>query len=224
MSVQTVVLAAGPPVAHVCQLALRNALRYFPPDTQELLAPEFAQELRLYGHIYMYRFCPDIEMKAYPVEQYPCRTRVAAAIMHMIMNNLDPAVAQFPQELVTYGGNGQVFSNWAQFWLTMSYLSQMTEEQTLVMYSGHPLGLFPSSPGAPRLVITNGMVIPNYSSRMEYEKLFAMGVTIELYMSRMRKRTRHVLRSVSSDDACVCAAPEQAVTLTLQLEVFPQTL
>ncbi|XP_065741316.1 urocanate hydratase isoform X1 [Phocoena phocoena] len=160
------------------QLALRNALRYFPPDTQELLAPEFAQELRLYGHIYMYRFCPDIEMKAYPVEQYPCRTRVAAAIMHMIMNNLDPAVAQFPQELVTYGGNGQVFSNWAQFWLTMSYLSQMTEEQTLVMYSGHPLGLFPSSPGAPRLVITNGMVIPNYSSRMEYEKLFAMGVTM----------------------------------------------
>ncbi|XP_049571695.1 urocanate hydratase isoform X2 [Orcinus orca] len=140
------------------QLALRNALRYFPPDTQELLAPEFAQELRLYGHIYMYRFCPDIEMKAYPVEQYPCRTRAAAAIMHMIMNNLDPAVAQF--------------------WLTMSYLSQMTEEQTLVMYSGHPLGLFPSSPGAPRLVITNGMVIPNYSSRMEYEKLFAMGVTM----------------------------------------------
>uniref|UniRef100_A0A8C6BWB0 Urocanate hydratase 1 n=1 Tax=Monodon monoceros TaxID=40151 RepID=A0A8C6BWB0_MONMO len=160
------------------QLALRNALRYFPPDTQELLAPEFARELRLYGHIYMYRFCPDIEMKAYPVEQYPCRTRAAAAIMHMIMNNLDPAVAQFPQELVTYGGNGQVFSNWAQFWLTMSYLSQMTEEQTLVMYSGHPLGLFPSSPGAPRLVITNGMVIPNYSSRMEYEKLFAMGVTM----------------------------------------------
>ncbi|KAJ8786189.1 hypothetical protein J1605_006409 [Eschrichtius robustus] len=160
------------------QLALRNALRYFPPDTQELLAPEFAQELRLYGHIYMYRFCPDIEMKAYPVEQYACRTRAAAAIMHMIMNNLDPAVAQFPQELVTYGGNGQVFGNWAQFWLTMSYLSQMTEEQTLVMYSGHPLGLFPSSPGAPRLVITNGMVIPNYSSRMEYEKLFAMGVTM----------------------------------------------
>uniref|UniRef100_A0A8D0ZX44 Urocanate hydratase n=1 Tax=Sus scrofa TaxID=9823 RepID=A0A8D0ZX44_PIG len=159
-------------------LALRNALRYFPPDVQEQLAPEFAQELRLYGHIYMYRFCPNLEMKAYPVEQYPCQTKAAAAIMHMIMNNLDPAVAQFPQELVTYGGNGQVFSNWAQFWLTMSYLSQMTEEQTLVMYSGHPLGLFPSSPGAPRLVITNGMVIPNYSSRIEYEKLFAMGVTM----------------------------------------------
>ncbi|XP_027957631.1 urocanate hydratase isoform X1 [Eumetopias jubatus] len=160
------------------QLALRNALRYFPLDVQELLAPEFAQELRLYGHIYMYRFCPDMKMRAYPIDQYPCRTRAAAAIMHMIMNNLDPAVAQFPQELVTYGGNGQVFSNWAQFWLTMSYLSQMTEEQTLVMYSGHPLGLFPSSPQAPRLVITNGMVIPNYSSRTEYEKLFAMGVTM----------------------------------------------
>ncbi|KAB0378808.1 urocanate hydratase [Muntiacus reevesi] len=160
------------------QLALKNALRYFPPDVQEVLAPEFAQELRLYGHIYMYRFCPDLEMRAYPVERYPCRTRAAAAIMLMIMNNLDPAVAQFPQELVTYGGNGHVFSNWAQFWLTMSYLAQMTEEQTLVMYSGHPLGLFPSSPEAPRLVITNGMVIPNYSSRTEYEKLFAMGVTM----------------------------------------------
>ncbi|XP_012887770.1 PREDICTED: urocanate hydratase isoform X2 [Dipodomys ordii] len=160
------------------QLALRNALRYFPPGAQELLAPEFAQELRLYGHIYMYRLCPSMELKAYPLDQYPCRTKAAAAIMHMIMNNLDPAVAQFPQELVTYGGNGQVFSNWAQFWLTMSYLSKMTEEQTLVMYSGHPLGLFPSSPGAPRLVITNGMVIPNYSSRTEYEKLFALGVTM----------------------------------------------
>ncbi|EDL91345.1 rCG56002 [Rattus norvegicus] len=160
------------------QLALRNALRYFPPDVQKLLALEFAQELRQFGHIYMYRFCPSIEMRAYPIEQYPCRTRAAAAIMHMIMNNLDPAVAQFPQELVTYGGNGQVFSNWAQFWLTMSYLSKMTEEQTLVMYSGHPLGLFPSSSHAPRLVITNGMVIPNYSSRTEYEKLFALGVTM----------------------------------------------
>ncbi|XP_076972418.1 urocanate hydratase [Tamandua tetradactyla] len=160
------------------QLALRNALRYFPPDIQEVLAPEFAQELHLYGHIYMYRFCPNIEMRAYPIERYPCQTPAAAAIMHMIMNNLNPAVAQFPQELVTYGGNGQVFSNWAQFWLVMSYLSQMTEEQTLVMYSGHPLGLFPSSPNAPRLVITNGMVIPNYSSRTEYEKLFALGVTM----------------------------------------------
>ncbi|XP_044532027.1 urocanate hydratase [Gracilinanus agilis] len=160
------------------QLALKNALRYFPPEVHKLLAPEFAQELKLYGHIYMYRFCPDIEMRAYPIENYPCKTKSAAAIMHMIMNNLDPSVAQFPQELVTYGGNGQVFSNWAQFRLVMSYLSEMTEEQTLVMYSGHPLGLFPSSPSAPRLVITNGMVIPNYSSRMEYEKFFAMGVTM----------------------------------------------
>ncbi|XP_068939951.1 urocanate hydratase [Petaurus breviceps papuanus] len=160
------------------QLALKNALRYFPPEVHKVLAPEFAQELKLYGHIYMYRFCPDIEMRAYPIENYPCKTKSAAAIMHMIMNNLDPSVAQFPQELVTYGGNGQVFSNWAQFRLVMSYLSEMTEEQTLVMYSGHPLGLFPSSPSAPRLVITNGMVIPNYSSRMEYEKLFAMGVTM----------------------------------------------
>ncbi|XP_074054559.1 urocanate hydratase [Macrotis lagotis] len=160
------------------QLALKNALRYFPPEVHKILAPEFAQELKLYGHIYMYRFCPDIEMRAYPIENYPCKTKSAAAIMHMIMNNLDPSVAQFPQELVTYGGNGQVFSNWAQFRLVMSYLSEMTEEQTLVMYSGHPLGLFPSSPNAPRLVITNGMVIPNYSSRVEYEKLFAMGVTM----------------------------------------------
>uniref|UniRef100_A0A8C9G5C6 Urocanate hydratase 1 n=1 Tax=Pavo cristatus TaxID=9049 RepID=A0A8C9G5C6_PAVCR len=139
-------------------LALRNALRYFPPDIQKKLVLEFAEELRLYGHIYMYRFFPDIEMRAYPIEDYPCKTKSAAAIMLMIMNNLDPSVAQFPQELVTYGGNGQVFSNWAQFWLAMQYLSEMTEEQTLVMYSGHPLGLFPSHQYAPRLVITNGMV------------------------------------------------------------------
>uniref|UniRef100_A0A670IY51 Urocanate hydratase 1 n=1 Tax=Podarcis muralis TaxID=64176 RepID=A0A670IY51_PODMU len=160
------------------QLALKNALRYFPSSFHEVLAPEFAKELRDYGHIYMYRFCPRIEMRAYPIQEYPCKTIQAAAIMHMIMNNLDPAVAQFPQELVTYGGNGQVFSNWAQFWLVMHYLSEMTEDQTLVMYSGHPLGLFPSHRNAPRLVITNGMVIPNYSSRDEYEKLFAMGVTM----------------------------------------------
>ncbi|XP_065605421.1 urocanate hydratase isoform X2 [Cyrtonyx montezumae] len=160
------------------KLALRNALRYFPPDVQKKLVLEFAEELRLYGHIYMYRFFPDIEMRAYPIEDYPCKTKSAAAIMLMIMNNLDPSVAQFPQELVTYGGNGQVFSNWAQFWLAMRYLSDMTEEQTLVMYSGHPLGLFPSHQHAPRLVITNGMVIPNYSSRDEYEKLFALGVTM----------------------------------------------
>ncbi|RLV99473.1 hypothetical protein DV515_00009757 [Chloebia gouldiae] len=160
------------------KLALRNALRYFPPEIQKKLALEFAEELRLYGHIYMYRFCPDIEMRAYPIVEYPCKTKSAAAIMLMIMNNLDPSVAQFPQELVTYGGNGQVFSNWAQFWLVMHYLSEMTEEQTLVMYSGHPLGLFPSPQRAPRLIITNGMVIPNYSSRDEYEKMFALGVTM----------------------------------------------
>uniref|UniRef100_A0A8C3ARQ3 Urocanate hydratase n=1 Tax=Cyclopterus lumpus TaxID=8103 RepID=A0A8C3ARQ3_CYCLU len=152
----------------------KNALRYFPPSHHATLAPEFAQELRQYGHIYMYRFCP----KLYPIDQYPCRTRQAASIMLMIMNNLDPAVAQFPQELVTYGGNGQVFSNWAQFCLVMHYLSEMTEEQTLVMYSGHPVGLFPSLPSSPRAIITNGMVIPNYSSRNQYEKMFALGVSM----------------------------------------------
>ncbi|XP_038266353.1 urocanate hydratase [Dermochelys coriacea] len=160
------------------KLALQNALRYFPPEVHKELALEFAEELKLYGHIYMYRFCPEIEMRAYPIEEYPCKTKSAAAIMLMIMNNLDPSVAQFPQELVTYGGNGQVFSSWAQFWLVMHYLCEMTEEQTLVMYSGHPLGLFPSHRYAPRLIITNGMVIPNYSSRDEYEKMFAMGVTM----------------------------------------------
>ncbi|XP_043564549.1 urocanate hydratase [Chiloscyllium plagiosum] len=160
------------------KVALRNALRYFPSNLHSLLAPEFATELREFGHIYMYRFCPQIDMRAYPISQYPCKTKAAAAIMHMIMNNLDSHVAQFPQELVTYGGNGQVFSNWAQFRLVMYYLSQMTEQQTLVMYSGHPQGLFPSPRNAPRVVLTNGMVIPNYSSRDEYEKLFAMGVTM----------------------------------------------
>ncbi|XP_064605523.1 urocanate hydratase-like [Liolophura sinensis] len=160
------------------RVALQNALRYFPAQFHAELASEFAEELRVYGHIYMYRFRPTLNMRAYPIDQYPSKTRQAAAIMHMIMNNLDPHVAQFPEELVTYGGNGQVFSNWAQFLLVMHYLSQMTDEQTLVMYSGHPLGLFPSAPTAPRVVITNGMVIPNYSSRDMYEKLFALGVTI----------------------------------------------
>uniref|UniRef100_A0A3P8YMW7 Urocanate hydratase n=1 Tax=Esox lucius TaxID=8010 RepID=A0A3P8YMW7_ESOLU len=159
-------------------LALRNSLRYFPPTHHNHLASEFAQELRQYGHIYMYRFCPPVHMRAYPIDQYPCRTPQAASIMLMIMNNLDPAVAQFPQELVTYGGNGQVFSNWAQFRLVMYYLSEMTEEQTLVMYSGHPAGLFPSLPSSPRAIITNGMVIPNYSSREQYEKMFALGVSM----------------------------------------------
>ncbi|XP_059799873.1 urocanate hydratase [Hypanus sabinus] len=160
------------------KLAVRNALRYFPADVHAALAPEFTNELRQFGHIYMYRFCPQIDMRAYPFEEYPSRSKAAAAIMHMIMNNLDPQVAQFPQELVTYGGNGQVFSNWAQFWITMHYLSEMGEDQTLVMCSGHPQGLFPSVPSAPRVVITNGMVVPNYSSRDEYEKMFAMGVTM----------------------------------------------
>lgn len=160
------------------QQAVENALRYFPGECHSELAPEFAQELRQYGHIYMYRFLPNIQMRAYPVEQYPARTKKAAAVMHMIMNNLDPLVAQFPQELVTYGGNGQVFSNWAQFWLVMHYLSVMTEEQTLVLYSGHPLGLFPSDQRSPRVIITNGMVIPNYSSKANYDDMFAMGVTM----------------------------------------------
>ncbi|KAK7101954.1 urocanate hydratase-like [Littorina saxatilis] len=160
------------------RLALENALRYFPPDTHATLAPEFAEELKTAGHIYMYRFRPTVEMRAYPIGEYPARSRQAAAIMHMIMNNLDPRVAQFPHELVTYGGNGQAFSNWAQFLLVMHYLSEMSEEQTLVLYSGHPMGLFPSTPNAPRVVITNGMVIPNYSSREMYEKLFAMGASM----------------------------------------------
>ncbi|XP_071961219.1 urocanate hydratase-like [Antedon mediterranea] len=158
--------------------ALENALRYFPSSLHEELAPEFAQEFIAHGHIYMYRFIPDIKMRAYPIDDYPCKTMKAAAIMLMIMNNLDHTVAQFPEELVTYGGNGQVFSNWAQFWIVMNYLSEMTEEQTLVMNSGHPQGLFPSHAEAPRLVITNGMVIPNYSSREMYNRLFALGVTM----------------------------------------------
>ncbi|XP_039264026.2 urocanate hydratase-like [Styela clava] len=160
------------------KVALKNALRYFPNSCHSVLAPEFAEELVEYGHIYMYRFIPDFELKAYPIDQYPCKVRHAAAIMHMIMNNLDHKVAQFPHELVTYGGNGQVFSNWAQFWITMQYLSEMAEDQTLVMCSGHPQGLFPSSKQAPRVVITNGMVVPNYSSKEQYEKLFALGVTM----------------------------------------------
>eukprot|EP00794_Sanderia_malayensis_P006362 gene6362-7090_t len=158
--------------------ALQNALRYFPPSTHEVLAPEFAEELREYGHIYMYRFRPTLPMRAYPIDSYPAVSRQAASVMHMIMNNLDPRVAQFPHELVTYGGNGQVFSNWAQFWIAMYYLSTMSDDQTLAMYSGHPMGVFPSSPNSPRVVITNGMVIPNYSSREQYERMFALGVSM----------------------------------------------
>jgi len=159
------------------ELALANALRYFPAEQHATLAPEFASELKAYGRIYMYRFMPDYAMHARPIDQYPAKTPQAAAIMLMIQNNLDPAVAQHPEELITYGGNGAVFQNWAQYRLVMRYLSEMTEEQTLIMYSGHPLGLFPSHPGAPRVVVTNGMVIPNYSSGDDYERMNALGVS-----------------------------------------------
>lgn len=158
-------------------LALKNALRYFPAKHHAVLAREFAEELRKYGRIYMYRLRPDYEMYARPIDQYPARCRQAAAIMLMIQNNLDPRVAQHPHELITYGGNGAVFQNWAQYRLTMKYLSEMTDHQTLVMYSGHPLGLFPSHPDAPRVVVTNGMVIPNYSKPDDWERMNAMGVS-----------------------------------------------
>ena len=159
------------------ELALRNALRYFPAKHHALLAREFAAELRKYGRIYMYRLRPDYEMHARPIDEYPARCRQAAAIMLMIQNNLDKAVAQHPHELITYGGNGAVFQNWAQYRLTMKYLSEMTDRQTLVMYSGHPLGLFPSHPDAPRVVVTNGMVIPNYSKPDDWERMNALGVS-----------------------------------------------
>jgi urocanate hydratase len=159
------------------KLALRNALRYFPGRFHKELAPEFARELKEYGRIYMYRFRPDYEMKARNIHDYPHKSLKAAAIMLMISNNLDPAVAQHPHELITYGGNGAVFQNWAQYRLTMKYLSEMTDEQTLVMYSGHPLGLFPSHKDAPRAVVTNGMVIPNYSSQDDWERFNALGVS-----------------------------------------------
>ena len=158
-------------------LALKNALRYFPQKHHKTLAKEFLEELKRYGRIYMYRFRPDYEMKARPIEEYPARSRQAAAIMLMIPNNLDKAVAQHPHELITYGGNGAVFQNWAQYRLTMQYLSEMTDEQTLVMYSGHPLGLFPSHREAPRVVVTNGMVIPNYSKPDDWERMNALGVS-----------------------------------------------
>ena len=158
-------------------LALKNALRYFPAKHHAALAKEFAEELRRYGRIYMYRLRPDYEMYARPIGEYPARCRQAAAIMLMIQNNLDPRVAQHPHELITYGGNGAVFQNWAQYRLAMQYLSEMTENQTLVMYSGHPLGLFPSHPDAPRVVVTNGMVIPNYSKPDDWERLNALGVS-----------------------------------------------
>mgnify|MGYP001021676876 CR=1 FL=1 len=159
------------------RLALRNALRYFPQKFHAVLAPEFAEELKTYGRIYMYRFRPTYEMYARPIDEYPHRSQQAAAIMMMIQNNLDKAVAQHPHELITYGGNGAVFQNWAQYRLVMKYLSEMTDEQTLVMYSGHPLGLFPSHKNAPRVVVTNGMVIPNYSKPDDWERDNALGVS-----------------------------------------------
>jgi urocanate hydratase len=163
--------------AHQKRLALKNALRYFPRRWHEELAPEFAEELLKTGRIYMHRFRPAYGMYARPISEYPAETPQAAAIMLMIQNNLDKNVAQHPEELITYGGNGTVFQNWAQYLITMKYLSEMTEEQTLVLYSGHPLGLFPSHADAPRVVITNGMVIPNYSSQEDYSKMAALGVT-----------------------------------------------
>jgi urocanate hydratase len=159
------------------QLALRNALRYFPEAWHAELAAEFLEELKTYGRIYMYRFRPDYDMYAHPVSEYPYQSLHAACIMLMIQNNLDPAIAQHPHELITYGGNGGVFQNWAQYLLTMKYLARMTDEQTLNMYSGHPQGLFPSSAAAPRVVVTNGMMIPNYSSPDDLEKYSALGVT-----------------------------------------------
>jgi urocanate hydratase len=159
------------------ELALKNALRYFPSEMHAELAPEFAKELAKDGRIYMRRFRPGYPMHARHIRKYPAKCEQAAAIMHMVQNNLDTQVAQHPHELVTYGGNGTVFQNWAQYLTTMKYLSEMTDEQTLVLYSGHPLGLFPSHPDAPRLVVTNGMVIPNYSRREDYDRMSALGVT-----------------------------------------------
>lgn len=159
------------------KLAIKNALRYFDSKHHGELAEEFAHELKTYGRIYMYRFRPDYKIYARPIQEYPHKSIQAAAIMHMLSNNLDYAVAQHPHELITYGGNGSVFQNWAQYLLTMQYLANMTDEQTLVLYSGHPMGLFPSHRNAPRLVVTNGMMIPNYSKPDDWEKFNALGVT-----------------------------------------------
>ncbi len=159
------------------QLAIRNALRYFPENWHEELASEFAEELKEFGRIYMYRFKPDYKIHARSISEYPAKTSQAAALMLMIQNNLDPAVAQHPEELITYGGNGAVFQNWAQYLLVMHYLSIMTDEQTLHLYSGHPMGLFPSSKNAPRVIVSNGMMIPNYSQPDDWEKFNALGVT-----------------------------------------------
>jgi len=159
------------------RLALKNALRYFPERLHSQLAPEFYEELETYGRIYMYRYRPSYKMYARPIDEYPAKCRQAAAIMLMIQNNLDPAVAQHPHELIIYGGNGAIFQNWAQYRLVMQYLANMTDEQTLVMYSGHPMGLFPSHKEAPRVIVTNGMMIPNYSKPDDWERFNALGVT-----------------------------------------------
>ena len=158
------------------KLALKNALRYFDDKHHAILLPEFAEELEKYGRIYMYRFQPDYKLYARPIEEYPGKSEQAKAIMLMIQNNLDDAVAQHPDELITYGGNGAVFQNWVQYLLTMQYLSEMTDKQTLVMYSGHPLGLFPSNKNAPRVVVTNGTVISNDSKPDDWQKMNALGV------------------------------------------------
>ncbi|MCD4697425.1 MAG: urocanate hydratase, partial [Bacteroidales bacterium] len=158
------------------KLALKNALRYFDKRHHQILAPEFKEELDKYGRIYMYRFRPGYKIYARSINEFPYKSKQAAAIMLMLSNNLDPAVAQHPHELITYGGNGAVFQNWAQYRITMKYLAEMTDEQTLVLYSGHPMGLFPSHKDAPRVIVTNGMVIPNYSSPDHWEKFNALGV------------------------------------------------
>ena len=159
------------------RLAIRNALRYFPHQFHAELGKEFMRELDLYGHIYMYRFRPEKRLRAWNSRALPAKTEQTRAIMHQILNNLDPDVAQFPHELVTYGGTGSVLQNWAQFRLVMKYLSEMTDEQTLVMYSGHPLGVFPSHKDAPRVVVTNGLTVPNYSSNSDYERYYMLGVS-----------------------------------------------
>jgi len=159
------------------KLAIRNALRYFPAKWHKELAVEFTQELQDFGRIYMYRFKPEYKIYARAIEEYPAKSQQAAAIMLMMQNNLNPAVAQHPMELITYGGNGAVFQNWAQYLLSMQYLATMSNEQTLHLYSGHPMGLFPSSAGAPRVIVTNGLMIPNHSSPDDWEKYNALGVT-----------------------------------------------
>ena len=159
------------------KLALKNALRYFTKENHKILLNEFYDELKKYGRIYMYRFKPNYEISARNINSYPHKSKQAAAIMMMLSNNLDVAIAQHPDELITYGGNGSVFQNWAQYRLTMKYLSEMNDKQTLVIYSGHPMGLFPSNKNAPRVIVTNGMMIPNYSKQDDWEKFNAMGVT-----------------------------------------------